>query len=104
MLRQASQWFLNKDTLKAANKILVDYHSHMPLAAPWGTGRRSSSDGQRFLLRQSSLLGSFYPRYFGYYDQALSVYTHVSDQFSTFSSQVISCRKHDRCTCSPACC
>ena len=95
MLRQASQWFLNEDTLKAANKILVDYHSHMPLAALWGTGRRSSSDGQRFLLRQSSLLGSFYPRYFGYYDQALSVYTHVSDQFSTFSSQVISCRKHE---------
>jgi len=28
-------------------------------------------------------------------NQALSVYTHVSDQFSTFSSQVISCRKHE---------
>jgi len=32
---------------------------------------------------------------FGYYDQALSVYTHISDQLSVFSNQVISCRKHE---------
>jgi TnpA family transposase len=95
MLRHASQWFLNEETLKAANKTLVDYHYHLPLARLWGSGRRSSSDGQRFLLRQSSLLGAFYPRYFGYYDQALSVYTHLSDQLSVFSNQVISCRKHE---------
>jgi TnpA family transposase len=95
MLRHASQWFLNEETLKAANKTLVDYHYHLPLAGLWGTGRRSSSDGQRFLLRQRSLLGAFYPRYFGYYDQALSVYTHLSDQLSVFSNQVISCRKHE---------
>ena len=59
MLQYASQWFLNEETLKAANKILVDYHYHLPLAALWGTGQRSSSDGQRFVLRQGSLLGSF---------------------------------------------
>jgi TnpA family transposase len=44
---------------------------------------------------QSSLLGAFYLRYFGYYDQALSVYTHIFDQLSVFSNQVISCRKHE---------
>ena len=95
MLREASQWFLNEETLKAANKILIDYHHLLPLATLWGTGRRSSSDGQRFRLRQSSLLGGFYPRYFGYYDQAISVYTHTSDQFSAYYNQVISCRKHE---------
>jgi TnpA family transposase len=94
MLRQASQWFCNEETLRAANKILVDYHYHLPLATLWGTGQHSSSDGQRFRLRQSSLLGAFYPRYFGYYDQALSVYSHLSDQLSVSSNQVISCRKH----------
>jgi TnpA family transposase len=95
MLREASQWLLNEETLKAANKVLVDYHYHLPLATLWGIGQRSSSDGQRFRLRQSSLLGAFYPRYFGYYDQALSVYSHLSDQLSVFSNQVISCRKHE---------
>jgi TnpA family transposase len=95
MLQYASQWFLNEETLKAANKILVDYHHGLPLASVWGTGRRSSSDGQRFAVRQSSMLGSFCPRYFGYYDQAVSVYTHTSDQLSTFSNQVISCRSRE---------
>ena len=51
----------------------------------------SSSDGQRFGIQRSSLLASFYPRYFGYYDRAVSVYTHVSDQFSVFCTRVISC-------------
>jgi TnpA family transposase len=59
MLREASQWFLKEETLKAANKVLVDYHYHLPLATLCGTGQRSSSDGQRFRLRQSSLLGVF---------------------------------------------
>jgi hypothetical protein len=37
------------------------------------------------------LLPSFYPRYFGYYDRAITVYAHVSDQFSAFSTRAISC-------------
>jgi len=51
----------------------------------------SSSDGQRFGIQVSSLLGSFYPRYFGYYDRALSIYTHMSNQFSVFGTRPISC-------------
>ena len=51
----------------------------------------SSSDGQRFGLQASSLLGALYPRYFGYYDQALTVYTHIADQHSVFHTQVIAC-------------
>src|SRR5215813_14350178 len=41
--------------------------------AVWGDGTVSSSDGQRFGLQASSLLGSLYPRYFGYYDKAVTV-------------------------------
>jgi TnpA family transposase len=37
------------------------------------------------------LLASFYPRYFGYYERAITVYTHISDQYSVFASQAISC-------------
>jgi TnpA family transposase len=32
-----------------------------------------------------------YPRYFGYYDRAVTVYTHTSDQFSVFGARAISC-------------
>lgn len=91
MLQDMSQGCLREETLNAANTILVNYHHQLPLSAVWGDGSVSSSDGQRFGLQASSLLGSLYPRYFGYYDQALTVYTHTSDQHSVFHTQVISC-------------
>jgi len=91
VLHDVSKWFLRTDTLKAANRVLVDYHHRLPLSAAWGDGTASSSDGQRFGVQTSSLLASFYPRYFGYYDRAITVYTHVSDQFSAFSARAISC-------------
>ena len=82
---------LREDTLNAANTILVNYHHQLPLSAVWGDGTVSSSDGQRFGLQANSLLGSLYPRYFGYYDKALTVYTHTSDQHSVLHTQVIAC-------------
>jgi TnpA family transposase len=91
MLQDMSQWCLREDTLKTANTILVNFHHRLPLSAVWGDGTMSSSDGQRFGLPASSLLGALYPRYFGYYDQALTVYTHVADQHSVFHTQVIAC-------------
>src|SRR5215831_4439427 len=91
MLQDMSQGCLREDILNAANTILVNYHHHLPLSAVWGDGTVSSSDGQRFGLQASSLLGSLYPRYFGYYDRAVTVYTHVADQHSVFHTQVIAC-------------
>ena len=77
--------------LKAANTILVDHHHSLALSKLWGDGGRSSSDGQRFAVERDSLLGSVYPRYFGYYDRALQLYTHTSDQHSVYATQAISC-------------
>lgn len=90
-LQEMSQWCIREETLKAANTLLVDYLRSVPLSAVWGDGTASSSDGQRFSLQASSLLGSLYPRYFGYYDRAVTVYTHVADQHSVFHTQVIAC-------------
>ncbi len=90
-LQDTSRWFLREETLKAANAILVDYHHRLPFSQIWGDGSRSSSDGQRFAVQRNSLLSSFYPRYFGYYDRALSLYTHTSDQHSVYATQAISC-------------
>jgi TnpA family transposase len=90
-LQHVSQWFLRDETLRAANRVLVNYHHQLPLSAAWGDGTFSSSDAQRIAIERGSLLGSFYPRYFGYYERAVGVYTHVSDQHSVFASRVISC-------------
>jgi len=91
LLQDTSRWFLRDATLKAANTILVDYHHSLPLSRVWGDGTRSSSDGQRFTVQRDSLLGSVYPRYFGYYDRALAFYTHTADQHSVYATQVIAC-------------
>jgi TnpA family transposase len=90
-LQYVSRWFLRDETLRAANRVLVDYHHSLPLAAVWGDGSFSSSDARRVAVEGSSLLASFYPRYFGYYERAIGEYTHVSDQHSVFASRVISC-------------
>jgi len=90
-LQDTSRWFLRDSTIKAANTILVDHHHALPLSRVWGGGSRSSSDGQRFAVERDSLLGSVYPRYFGYYDRALQLYTHTSDQHTVYATQAISC-------------
>jgi TnpA family transposase len=91
MLQHVTRWFLREDTIKAANAALVNFHHQLPLSRVWGEGLASSSDGQRFGIQQSSLLASYYPRYFGYYERAVTVYTHTSDQYSVFGTRVISC-------------
>jgi len=56
-LQEMSPWCLREDTRKAANACLVNFHHRLPLSAVWGDGTVSSSDGQRFGLQASSLLG-----------------------------------------------
>lgn len=95
MLQNVSRHYLNETTLKAANTRLVNYHHGLSLSSIWGDGTTSSSDGQRFGVQASSLIASYYPRYFGYYNKALTIYTHTSDQHSVFSTQVISCQPRE---------
>lgn len=90
-LQYVSRWFFRDETLRAANRVLVDYHHHLPLAEVWGYGGFSSSDGQRWAVQQGSLHAALYPRHFGFYDRAINVITHVSDQHSVFASRAISC-------------
>jgi TnpA family transposase len=91
MIQHVNQWYFGDETQKAANAVLVNCHHQLPLSTLYGSGKLSSSDGQRFGVERSSLLASVYPRYFGYYDKAITIYTHISDQFSIFSTQAISC-------------
>lgn len=95
MLQRVSRTCLREDTLRSANALLVNYHHGLDTSRFWGEGVMSSSDGQRFGVQKSSLLSAFYPRYFGYYDRAVTVYTHVSDQLSVFNTQVISCAERE---------
>jgi TnpA family transposase len=91
MLRHVIRYFIREETLKAASEQIVNHHHQLPLSSTHGTGTLSSSDAQRFKIRADSLLASYYPRYYGYYEKAIGIYTHVSDQYSVFSTKIISC-------------
>jgi TnpA family transposase len=77
--------------INQANAEIVNKHTNLPLSNIHGQGVISSSDAQKFAITASSLISSFYPRYFGYYEKAIGIYTHVSDQYSVFNTKVISC-------------
>jgi TnpA family transposase len=91
MLRHVLHDFVREETLTAASAEIVNRHHELPLSAVHGTGTLSSSDAQRFGMRARSLLASYYPRYYGYYEKAIGVYTHISDQYAVYSTKVISC-------------
>jgi TnpA family transposase len=71
MLQHVSRTCLREETLQRANAAIVNYHRTLPTSQAWGDGHIASSDGQRFGVRESSLLATFYPRYFGYYERAV---------------------------------
>lgn len=91
MLRHVFQFYVREETIQAASAEIVNQHHQLPLSEVYGSGKLSSSDAQRFKMRADSLLASYYPRYYGYYEKAIGIYTHVSDQYSVFSTKVISC-------------
>ncbi len=90
-LQHVSRWLVRDATLKAANVQIIEHQHRLPFAAVWGDGRLSSSDGQRFAAPPGTLIGAYQPRHFGYYDRAVSVYSHLSDRLGVYGTLVISC-------------
>ena len=84
-----STWYLREETLKPAFSELVNFHSRLPLAAIWGGGTLSSSDGQRFPVAVKARNAVSIPRYFGY-GRGLTYYTWTSDQYSQYGTKVVS--------------
>lgn len=87
------RWYLRDDTLRAANAAIVNAHHRHPLAAAQGGGTLSSSDGLRMPMRGRSLTGRALSRYFIH--EGLTSYTHISDQYSTYGTQIIVSTERD---------
>lgn len=90
-ITDVSKWRIRKSCLEKSNSTIINKHMTYPITQLYGDGLGSASDGQRFGIEKSANLAALYPRYYGYYDRAISIYTHMSNQFSVFSTQVISC-------------
>ena len=88
-----TQWYLREATLRPANTDVVNAHYRHPMAQLLGDGTLSSSDGLRLPTRGKSLTGRALSRYFVH--EGLTSYTHVSDQHSTFGTQIIVSTERD---------
>ena len=86
--------YLREETLRQANTAAVNHHYGLELSKVFGGGTMSSSDGQRFPVRGTSLSGRDMIIHRG---RVLSTYTHVSDQWPTYGT-TSSCRRRGRPT------
>ncbi len=93
-LAHAAEWYLKEILVAAANAHLVDAHHALPFSSVWGEGKRSSSDGIRFAAGVSMLLAEPNPKYFGW-GEGLTSYKAMCDQWSIFSTQLISCHENE---------
>ncbi len=86
--------YMRDDTYKAALAKIIDAHHALPIAAVWGQGTSSSSDGQFFRSgKRGGTAGDFNARYG--VDPGFSFYTHVSDQHAPYHVKVISAATHE---------
>lgn len=87
-LAWVAEWHIRDETHALALRRLVDHQQREPLAAIFGSGFASSSDGQFF---RASGFGRDAGRLNAHYgdDPGSKFYTHVSDRFAPFYTKVI---------------
>ena len=89
----AAQWRLHEDAMVKAQSTLVNYHHKLTLAAYWGDGTTSSSDGMRVQIGVGALNADANPHYGT--GKGATMYRFVSDQFSSFHTKVINTNARD---------
>ena len=82
-------WHIREETYGQALARIVDAQQSQPLAAVFGAGRASSSDGQHFPLGgPAEVIGAVNPHKGA--GPAISFYTHLSDRYAPFHVRTIS--------------
>ncbi|MEF8031694.1 Tn3 family transposase, partial [Escherichia coli] len=82
-------WYIRDETYSAALAELVNAQKARPLAAFWGDGTTSSSDGQNFRVGSHGRYAGQVNLKYGQ-EPGVQIYTHISDQYSPFYAKVIS--------------
>src|SRR5271166_6568725 len=87
-LAWTADWHIRDETYSLALQRLVDQQQREPLAAIFGSGTASSSDGQFF---QAAGLGRDAGRLNAHYGQrpGFKIYTHLSDRYGPFYTKLI---------------
>ncbi len=86
--------YIRDETYKAAIGRIVDAQHALPIAATWGDGSTSASDGQFFRSgKRGDAAGEFNARHG--VEPGYCFYTHTSDQHGPFSSISMSAAEHE---------
>ena len=86
--------YIRPETYKAALARIINAHHASPIAAIWGDGSTSSSDGQFFRsAKRGDAAGEVNARYG--HDPGFSFYTHLSDQHGPYNIKVMSATNHE---------
>jgi TnpA family transposase len=86
--------YIRPETYKASLARIINAHHALPIAAIWGEGTTSSSDGQFFRsAKRGDAAGEINARYG--HDPGFSLYTHLSDQHGPYSIRVMSATHHE---------
>lgn len=89
-----ADWHMSDEAYSRALAEIVNHHHRMTLVQSWGDGTTSSSDGQQFPLGGASKpLGDVNPKYGSH--PGMIFYTHISDQYSPFHTQLINTNTRD---------
>ncbi len=82
-------WYLREETYRAALGVIINAHHTEPMAAVWGSGETSSSDGQFFRAGWRGHGSGEINAKYGI-DPGMLFYTHISDQYGPFHGKIIS--------------
>ena len=87
-LLRLSRWHVDGEAMDRALAMVVEAQAKLPMATSWGLGTTASSDGQFFATtRQGEAMNLINARYGR--EPGLKAYTHVSDRFGPFATQII---------------
>ena len=93
-LLRIAKWHVREETYARALALIVEAQSALPMARFWGAGETSSSDGQHFPAGGAGeALNVVNARYGN--EPGLAAYSHVSDQYAPFATQIIPATAHE---------
>ena len=87
-LSHVDQNYLRGDTIAAANALLIEAQSQIPLARCWGGGHLASVDGVRFVVPARTINAAPSPKYYGY-KRGLTWLNAVNDQVAGIGAMVV---------------
>jgi TnpA family transposase len=89
-----AKWHVREEIYARALAMIVEAQSVLPMARFWGAGETSSSDGQHFPAGGAGeALNVVNARYGN--EPGLTAYSHVSDQYAPFATQIIPATAHE---------